>query len=1584
MMNANSADSMRGSLVLALVFTDLVGSTRMKQLLGDSEGVGLMQRHHGMVRELLEQFPGAQEANTAGDSFFLTFARASEAIQFSLLLQKRLRALATEVDFPIADRVGIHVGEVVTGGDEGGGKGSIYGTQVDLCARVMSLAGGNQILLTRAAFESARQASAPELGPGEEVKWVSHGRFLLKGVEEPVEIYEVGEKAAAPFVPPEENEKVQRFSAGGKEPLAGWRPAAGQNVPGTSWVLREQLGEGAFGEVWLGIHTQLKERRVFKFCFRTDHARSLKREATLFRVLKEKIGEHPNIVKLYDLSILEPPFYLVVEHLEGKDLRAWLEEQGGAGAVPREVRLEIVAQIAEGLAVAHEAGIIHRDIKPSNVLIAAKGKGEGQSAVQVKVADFGIGQVASEEVLAGVTGYGFTQTMMTPGSESTFGTLLYMAPELFRGEAASPASDIYALGILLYQMLIGDLAKPLTTDWRESIESEVLREDLKRCLASDPAKRFQSARELAVNLRSVAERERRLAVEQRRAAMVRRAKPMAIAAGLALVLGLAGWSMFLTRMRAIKPTENLVREAQKKSAEEVSATIRFLERPMTLTSIQIEVILSPEEYWAGKEIGLEVADFSPVASLDSDVRTPDSSWLEVEGPTRVETTKTPLVYTVKTKSMGGVSTIFMSEAIRLAQKGEGGAPSFMFTNDRVTWATPEAGAAAQRELERRARADKATLRLTGLFQAGGKKWCVLSPSASGQSKLFSESDAVTSRPSVQKIDLPGGKVAYTQLGVTEEIEMVMDDLLTPWEWYGRGLQEESGAGNRISWAFTEIAAEDLPRVYAKLFGRTLVQTSGLKWAPRMTPPVSLEATVARTRFHETLAECGIALDDAGTNLTIGTGPALLASVMLNLPEAVPDRMGRGGTVPAEDLQLWRNPFGDAVQLFKTMSGMSKVEWKTQVGMPDEVSLCAAQAMPVEEAARLVETLLLVNGIRIERRGEVAKVKGFLSGQRPEVEEGRIKQMEMQAPALGMLMMLGELSAGQQYSIPTLQARKLATNIVRFSYASATEEGMEVKEVQAKVLEGLGMVATYEKNEVIPRATIKLPGGEPPLFMEKVNQSESKAGWGAVFPRDAQLTVRSISGSVKLNGNAGRDGDLVKINDELTVEANSSVRLGSREGKSGAYFTLSRAFATDEGKKDGEEILKVQPGVWRFKEAVAEATVVSTKHSSTDQRGQVLRKGDLIAEGTVVTVPAGAALEITLGADAYCNLNLEGPAKIAVEKFNATGWSSGTTLIRLLEGTLMGSQFLKSRGASFEIVCEHHTLRSRMGRWAVSAEGVRMLDGTGVVLTTSDGEPAIHLVEKGSTYYAPNVAVSIERFAAGIAEMAGKTLLFAPNFRARTNEYAVGELQAHRPIQALNYALSASGGRIGDKRGAATNVILIRDKAKPEQLKNTSKAAIRGIYVDGKPETRNDLQPLGAGDRIELEPEFMVDLFMGDNGPVVRVKGGSRMVINHLRADLFEGEATIYTDLLLERGEIIGNTKAFSADSTYRITTPYLTFDTLDSSYEIGVRTVLIERGEAVITYQVEGIRHLVAVGEGQKFTLPEEAQSLAGKEEKAP
>jgi serine/threonine-protein kinase len=256
-----------------------------------------------------------------GDGFFVTFSTASTAVRAALCFQQAIRA--ENWPAPFCCRVGIHVGEVaIVQMDDRNG---VIGIAADFASRVMSLAGGGQILMTKSVFNDARQfvAAHPALDdqPAPQLRWVAHGPYLFKGDDEPLEVFEVGAEGIAPLTPPTGNDKARRVVPHDQEPTLGWRPAIGLPISGCpGWLLDRKLGEGGFGEVWLGRHERTKQQRVFKFCFGVDRLRSLKRELTLFRLLRDALGDRPDIAKLYDVKLDDPPFFLESEWTEGGNL----------------------------------------------------------------------------------------------------------------------------------------------------------------------------------------------------------------------------------------------------------------------------------------------------------------------------------------------------------------------------------------------------------------------------------------------------------------------------------------------------------------------------------------------------------------------------------------------------------------------------------------------------------------------------------------------------------------------------------------------------------------------------------------------------------------------------------------------------------------------------------------------------------------------------------------------------------------------------------------------------------------------------------------------------------------------------------------------------------------------------------------------------------------------------------------------------------------------------------------------------------------------------------------------------------------
>ncbi|MBW2397289.1 MAG: SUMF1/EgtB/PvdO family nonheme iron enzyme, partial [Deltaproteobacteria bacterium] len=529
------------SRLLSLVFTDLKSSTELKTRLGDRAAGKVITHHHALVHRLLEE-TGGREIDSAGDGFFLTFEAPSQAAAFALQLQREHQR---EESLP-AVRIGIHLGEVTERESPEGSSKSLLveGLAVDIAARIESLARPGQILLSAPVFDSARQRLKGQTLGGD-ISWLDHGPYLLKGIEDAVAICEVGFSDFSPLAPPPDSDKARRAGTPGSERTLGWRPAVGSTVPHREhWVLKEQLGTGAIGEVWLAEHQKTHTKRVFKFCFEIDRVRGLQREAVLLRLLKEKLGDRQDIAQVIDWEFDRAPYYLEMEHAEAGDLVQWSNQKGGLVRVPLATRLEIVAQVAEALEAAHSVGVLHKDLKPANILIREE---TSSGKPRACLTDFGIGLVTSRAALEspGVTSVGLTETLVSSDSTTGAGTRLYMAPEVIEGRAATPQSDIYALGVLLYQMVGGDFSHSLAPGWEREVGDESLLADITECVDGDPERRLAHASELAERLRGLGSRRHRLRARRGR----RLALTGAVVLGLVLLVGLFGAGLLQQRAK---------------------------------------------------------------------------------------------------------------------------------------------------------------------------------------------------------------------------------------------------------------------------------------------------------------------------------------------------------------------------------------------------------------------------------------------------------------------------------------------------------------------------------------------------------------------------------------------------------------------------------------------------------------------------------------------------------------------------------------------------------------------------------------------------------------------------------------------------------------------------------------------------------------------------------------------------------------------------------------------------------------------------------------------------------------------------
>ena len=260
------------------------------------------------------------------------------------------------------------------------------------------------------------------------------------------------------------------------------------------YTIDAEIGRGAMGVVYKATDSVLQRTVAVKtvnMALEKDHAD--KYEARFYQEARAAGGlNHPNIVTVYDAGKAGDVVYMAMEYIQGVELRTLFVE-GQPMGVPQ--ALSIAAQVAEGLAYAHQQGVVHRDIKPANIMVVAEGP--------VKITDFGIARMRASADL--------TQTGVMLGSPK------YMSPEQVIGKRADHRSDIFSLGVILYEMLTGaapfsgenvtalmyqivNFAPPAPSSVNPQVP-EMLDFVVAKMLAKPLEERYQDAREVARDLR---------------------------------------------------------------------------------------------------------------------------------------------------------------------------------------------------------------------------------------------------------------------------------------------------------------------------------------------------------------------------------------------------------------------------------------------------------------------------------------------------------------------------------------------------------------------------------------------------------------------------------------------------------------------------------------------------------------------------------------------------------------------------------------------------------------------------------------------------------------------------------------------------------------------------------------------------------------------------------------------------------------------------------------------------------------------------------------------------------------------------
>lgn len=356
---------------------------------------------------------------------------------------------------------------------------------------------------------------------------------------------------------------------------AQWLGAEVPQRPG--WHFRRVLGRGGHSLVLLAESPVGDPPRAIKLGLGEEGLRHVRREVALHRYLAAIDRSVPGLAPALGWQLDEPPVFVEYPYFEEGDLARWMTRRNAAAGLPLEHRLALVAQLAETLGELHAAGVVHQDLKPGNIFLRADSSlPEGW---RIALADLGGGHASPLPQMAEGFFDADALSAESPSDRLRAGTAVYCAPEVLAGGLPTQRSDAYALGVLLYQLIVGDLRRPLAPGWEADVADPLLRDDIRGLAALRPQERTLGAAQLSQHLRQLparrraaAEHDAALARERAADALVQRQRQRlrllgAVAAALFVGLGVATWAGSVAR--EARRSEQLLRE-------EAQAVLGFL------------------------------------------------------------------------------------------------------------------------------------------------------------------------------------------------------------------------------------------------------------------------------------------------------------------------------------------------------------------------------------------------------------------------------------------------------------------------------------------------------------------------------------------------------------------------------------------------------------------------------------------------------------------------------------------------------------------------------------------------------------------------------------------------------------------------------------------------------------------------------------------------------------------------------------------------------------------------------------------------------------------------------------------------
>jgi class 3 adenylate cyclase/cell division septation protein DedD/predicted Ser/Thr protein kinase len=500
----------RHKSALTVLFTDVAGSTGFFERNGDTAGLAMIHRHDKLATSVVTRH-GGRVLKTIGDSAMAEFTDPAAAVRAAVDIERQFLKLnqTLPADQRVEVRIGIHSGVGYRKAND------LFGDVVNVAARIVKRTAPAQILISQSVYEAVKDESDLQC------QWLN--KFTIDGRTEKEDIFEVVWTNTEAY-----REMRERL-------------ASPSGIP-SRFQLVSQVGSGGVGVVYKVRDPETDEIvaiKILKPEIASDPAvqENFKRELRLSRKIT-----HKNVCRIYDFCRADGMAYASMEFIEGESLLARLNR---AGSVPVDEAIEIVRQICAGLREAHAQGIVHRDLKPANIMLDRSGT--------VKIMDFGVARL--------IQGTG-------PMTGTIVGTPAYMAPEQADLKPVSACTDIYSLGLVLYEMVTGAPAfsgePPVAVALKQIREypkrpreivpnlSPLIEAVIMKCIQKDSAKRYQSVDELVAALHRAAKAR---PVPAWRASLERELRKAETRAGQVLRRGTEEAVAFLKRWEWHMPTK---------------------------------------------------------------------------------------------------------------------------------------------------------------------------------------------------------------------------------------------------------------------------------------------------------------------------------------------------------------------------------------------------------------------------------------------------------------------------------------------------------------------------------------------------------------------------------------------------------------------------------------------------------------------------------------------------------------------------------------------------------------------------------------------------------------------------------------------------------------------------------------------------------------------------------------------------------------------------------------------------------------------------------------------------------------------